>query len=135
MNDPLPPPGPPFAVGDEVAFFPAEFATPEDPGWLRWDYAVIDDVNEPASSFGFHFVSEPGVRHAQGMENIVRRTPTYEQWRAAFGRAAARGNDADGDPELRELWVRVLAEHPLHGGNEHPHPVVVAARSRDIHQR
>src|SRR4051812_47491689 len=118
MNDPLPPPGPPFAVGDEVAFFPAEVATGEDPGWLRWDYAVIDDVNEAAHSFGFHFVPGPAGRPPQGMENIVRQPPTYDQWRAAFERLSSQGQDPESDPAVHDLWVRVLAEHPLHGGQK-----------------
>ncbi len=76
----LPEPGPPFRIGDEVAFFPAELDLPSDPSWLGWDFAVIDDVNADAESFGFHFASAPGARHSQGMENIVRRTPKYETW-------------------------------------------------------
>jgi hypothetical protein len=134
-NDPLPQPGPAFRVGDEVAFFPAVVSVPDDPGWLRWDYAVIDDVREAAESVGFHFVSEPGVRHAQGMENIVRRTEAYARWRSAYEAALAAGADADGDPLIEALRTRVLAEHPIHGGGTSPHPAVAAARSRDIRER
>jgi hypothetical protein len=50
----LPPPGPPFQVGEEVAFFPAEIGPTSN--WLRWDFAVIDDIDEDAESFGFHFL-------------------------------------------------------------------------------
>ena len=49
----LPPPGPPFQVGEEVVFFPAEIGPTSN--WLRWDFAVIDDIDEDAESFGFHF--------------------------------------------------------------------------------
>jgi hypothetical protein len=135
VADPLPAPGPPFAVGDEVAFFPAEIATPEDPGWFRWDYAIIDDINEAARSFGFHFLSKPGVRYAQGFENIVRRTPRYDRWREAAERAVADAGDWYDDPKARELWVEVLAEHPMHGGEEFPHPAVAERRARDIQRR
>jgi hypothetical protein len=135
MIHPLPAPGPPFEVGDEVAFFPAEIASPDDPGWLGWEFAAIDDINEAAESLGFHFVSEPNVRHAQGFENIVRRTPRYARWRSAFERAVAAGKDPNADPAVRELWLRVLAEHPVHGGSEYPHPAVAERRSRDIARR
>lgn len=112
----FPRPGPPFRVDDEVAFFPAEVESPSDPGWLRWDFAVIDDVNGEAESFGFHFVSEPGVRHAQGMENIVRRTPTYDVWRAAFEAVLdATGDSTVAHERTADLRRRVLAEHPIHG--------------------
>src|SRR3712207_5430717 len=59
-------PGPPFRVGETVAFFPAEIGPTSV--WLKWDLAVIDDIKEEAQSFGFHFVGEPGVRHGQGFE-------------------------------------------------------------------
>jgi len=112
----FPQPGPPFRIGDEVAFFPAEIESPSDPGWLRWGFAVIDDVNEEAESFGFHFVSEPGARHAQGMENIVRRTPNYESWRTAFEAVlSATGDSAVAHERTAALRRRVLVEHPIHG--------------------
>lgn len=115
-NSQLPPPGLPFRIGDEIAFFPAEVESPSDPGWLRWDFAVIDDVNVEAETFGFHFVSEPGVRHAQGMENIVRRTPTYDLWRAAFEAVLnATGDSNAAHQRTADLRRRVLAEHPIHG--------------------
>jgi hypothetical protein len=111
-----PTPGPPFRVGDEIAFFPAEVESPSDPGWLTRDFAVIEDVNEAAESFGFHFVSEPGVRYAQGMENIVRRTPTYDAWRAAFEAAFdVTGDSTVAHDRTADLRRRVLAEHPIHG--------------------
>jgi hypothetical protein len=84
--------------------------------WMSWDFAVIDDINEGARSFGFHFVDEPEARHAQGFENIVRRTPDYEAWRAAWEAALARTqNERIADLETHALWLRVLAEHPIHG--------------------
>ena len=128
-DDSLPEPGPPFRKGDEVAFFPAEIESPEDPGWLRWDYAVIEDVNQAAQSLGFHFVATPNARQAQGMENVVRRTPAYAAWRSAFEAALATTNDpGDAHARTRELWVRVLAEHPIHGGSTFPHPAVASRR-------
>ena len=74
-NEPLPPPGPPFRIGEHVAMFPAIVAPRvEGPAsvYLDWDEMVIDDINEAAESFGFHFVSKPDVRYGQGFENIVR---------------------------------------------------------------
>ena len=120
-SEPLPPPGPPFHVGDHVAMFPAVVAPRvEGPAsvYLDWDEMVIDDVNEGAQSFGFHFVSEPGVRKAQGFENIVRINDTYRVWRATWEDAYARtGSTQAADAESRALWLRVLAEHPLHGSS------------------
>jgi hypothetical protein len=136
-RNPLPDPGPPFEVGDEVAFFPAEVSTPNDPGKLGFDYIVIDDIDEESETFGGHFVSAPSKRFDQDMNNIVRRTFTYYRWREAMQRAIAAGN-AYNDPEEIDLRVRVLAEHPIHGGSAFPHPLVAARRnvaSRDIHQR
>jgi hypothetical protein len=115
----LPAPGPPFQIGEEVAFFPAEIGPTSN--WLRLDYAVIDDINDDAESFGFHFVGEPGVRHAQGYENIVRRTPNYEAWRSAWEKAFARTTDERiADSETEPLRLRVLAEHPIHGARLGP---------------
>jgi hypothetical protein len=51
--DGLPEPGPPFLVGEEIAFFPAEVGPTSR--WLAWDFAVIDDVDYIAESCGFHF--------------------------------------------------------------------------------
>lgn len=122
----LPLPGPPFQIGDEIAFYPAEIGPTSN--WLRWDFAVIDDINEGAESFGFHFVSEPGVRHAQGFENIVRRTPNYEAWRSRWEDAFARTQDERAaDLEAHRLWLRVLAEHPIHGGRLYRHPALPPA--------
>jgi hypothetical protein len=84
--------------------------------YLDWDEMVIDDINEAAESFGFHFVSKPDVRYGQGFENIVRVNDSYRAWRAAWEDAYARtGSATSADNESRELWLRVLAEHPLHG--------------------
>lgn len=127
--EPLPPPGPPFHIGERVAFFPAEIA-PAVKGpasvYLDLDEAVIDDIDEKAQSFGFHFVSEPGVRHAQGFENIVRVNDSYRAWRSAWEAAYARtGSEEGADAEARKLWLRVLAEHPLHGSSGiHRHPAL-----------
>lgn len=129
-DEPLPQPGPPFRIGEEIAFFPAEFETLEDPGWLRWDYAVIADIDEPAGSIGFYFLATPHARHAQGMENIVRRTAGYLAWRSAFEAAlAATGDPTKAHAQTHELWVRVMAEHPIHGGSRFPHAVVAARRA------
>jgi hypothetical protein len=124
---PLPEAGPPFQVGDEVAFFPAEIAEPDDPGWFRWDYAVIDEVNEAAKTFRGHFLSKPGEKFAQDMNNIVRRTPNYSRWRAAMERVVAAGGQSTNQEEI-ELRARVLAEHPIHGGERFPHGLVVERR-------
>lgn len=122
-NEPMPPPGPPFRVGDHVAMFPAVIA-PSDQGpesvYLDWEEMVIEDVSEGAESFGFHFVSEPGVRHGQGFENIVRVNDTYRAWRAAWEDAYTRTSSAcAADAESRPLWLRVLAEHPMYGSSGH----------------
>jgi hypothetical protein len=122
-------PGPPFRVGEHVAMFPAVVAPRvEGPAsvFLDWDEMVIDDVDEPAASFGFHFVSEPGVRHGQGLENIVRVDGTYHAWRSAWEDAYARtGSSTAADAESRALWLRVLAEHPLHGSSgAYRHPAL-----------
>src|SRR2546430_2845041 len=117
QGGPLPEPGPPFAVGEHVRFAPIVFATPDDPAWFKWEEAVILDVDYGAESFGFRFVSEPeGVRHAQGMEVIVRSTENYLAWRQTYEMAYARtGDDQAAFRESKPLWLRVLAEHPIHG--------------------
>lgn len=116
-NDALPEPGPPFAVGEHVRFAPTVFSTPDDPAWFKWEEAIIIDVSYRSESFGFRFVSEAeGVRHAQGMEVIVRITPNYLAWRRAYEEAYARtGDDQAASTETAELWRRVIAEHPIHG--------------------
>jgi hypothetical protein len=85
--------------------------------WLNWEHAVILDVDARAETVGFRFVSEAqSVRHAQGMENIVRISPNYRMWRAAWDEVYARARDeAAADREVKDLWMRVLAEHPIHG--------------------
>ena len=115
----LPSAGPPFKVGEHVAMFPAvvapSVAGPESV-YLDWDEMVIDNINRPAESFGFHFVSEPGVRHGQGFENIVRANETYRAWRMVWLAAWERtGSNGVADRESRDLWLRLLAEHPIHG--------------------
>jgi hypothetical protein len=100
-----------------VAFFPAVFGPTAD--WLGMGFAVIDDIDDAAESFGFHFVGEPGVRHSQDLENIVRLTPNYEAWRVAWDEAFGRTqDDAAASAETNELWLRVLAEHPIHGSDD-----------------
>jgi hypothetical protein len=93
------------------------FATPDDPAWFKWEEAVILDVDQEAETFGFRFISEPeGVRHAQGMEVIVRVTENYLAWRRAYEEAYARkGDDQAASNETAQLWRRVLSEHPIHG--------------------
>lgn len=50
------------------------------------------------------------------MENIVRRTPNYDAWRIAWEAAFARSGDENtADRETNDLWLRVLAEHPING--------------------
>ena len=93
--------------------------------WFDWDLAVIDDIDAAAQSVGFHFVSDPGSRHAQGFENIVRPSDSYRAWRAAWEAAFERtGDEQAADAETRRLWIRVIAEHPIHGGTEYPHPAL-----------
>ncbi len=120
---PLPSPGPPFHIGERVAFFPAVIGPTSN--WLQLDYAVIDDIDEPAESFGFHFVGEPGVHHAQGLENVVRPSVNYDAWRFAWEAAFARTSDESAaHAETKELWLRVLAEHPIHGSDVDRHPAL-----------
>jgi hypothetical protein len=112
--DGLPQPGPPFGVGETVAFFPAELGPTSR--WLAWDYAVIYVVDYEAESLGFHFVNEPDRRVAQGMENVARRTPNYDAWRTAWEVAFTRSRDESvADGATHDLRQRVLAEHPIHG--------------------
>jgi len=86
--------------------------------YLDWDEMIIDDINTAAESFGFHFVSQPGVRHAQGLENVVRVNETYRAWRSAWLAAWERTSSVEAaDRESREFWLRVLAEHPIHGSD------------------
>jgi hypothetical protein len=111
---PLPPPGRPFRVGDEVAFFPAVIGPTSN--WLRLDFAVIDDINEDTGTFGFHFVGEPGTRHAQDLENIVRRSLMYEAWRSAWQASFDQNQDERfADRDAGTLRLQVLAQHPIHG--------------------
>jgi hypothetical protein len=116
-GDKLPDAGPPFEVGEHVRFAPTVFSSPDDPAWFKWDEAVITDVNYRTESFGFRFVTEPeGTRHAQGMEVIVRVTENYFAWRRAYEDALARSGEDDAAwRETSDLWLRVLAEHPIHG--------------------
>jgi hypothetical protein len=110
----LPAPGPPFAIGEHVVFIPAVLGPPSM--WLKLDEAVIDDIDEEAESFTFHFVSQPGVPAAQGLENVARANDTYRAWREAFESALAKsGDEGHADEETGDLWLRVLAEHPIHG--------------------
>jgi hypothetical protein len=121
QDNQLPEPGPPFEVGEHVMFAPMVFATLDDPAWFKWEEAVITRVDPHSESFSFRFVSEPEEGplvgpHAQGIENIVRITPNYLAWRRAFEEAYARtGDDRAASNETAELWLRVLAEHPIHG--------------------
>jgi len=110
----LPAPGPPFRVGETIAFFPAEVGPTSL--WLAWDDAVIEEISAEAQSFRFHFVSEPGVRRGQGLENVVRKTANYDAWTATWKREFERtGSEEAADAAAHELWLRVLAEHPMHG--------------------
>lgn len=102
----------PFKPGDEVAFFPVEIDLPHDPGWLSWDFAVIDDVDEGAETFHFHFVGTPDERWGQGMENIVRRTPAYATWRKEFERRLKEDGYERASAATEDLRLAVLVEHP-----------------------
>jgi hypothetical protein len=62
---------------------------------LDWDEMIIEDINGPAESFDFHFVSQPTVRYAQGLENIVRVNETYRAWRSAWLAALQRTSSID----------------------------------------
>ena len=109
-------PGPPFRVGERVAFFPAVIGPTSD--WLQFEDAVIDRIDSNAESFQFHFVTEPEPwpRHSQGLENIVRLSTAYRAWRSAWEAALARtGDEKAADRETEELRLNVLAEHPIHG--------------------
>ena len=123
--------------------FPAVFgpavAGPET-AYLDWDEMIIEDIDGSAESFGFHFVSQPSVRYAQGMENIVRVNETYRAWRSAWLAAWERTSSLeDADRESRELWLRVLAEHPIHGSegsSRHPSLPLAEPVTREAkHQR
>ena len=111
----LPEPGPPFEVGERVAFGPTVLGPTTM--WRGMEEAVIVDIDDEAETFGFRFVSEgAGVRHGQGLENIVRVTRSYLAWRTAWEQSFARtGDEATADSEAGDLWLRVLAEHPIHG--------------------
>ncbi len=114
-----PQPGPPFRIGEHVVMFPAVVA-PDRPGpgsvYLDWDEMVIDDIDESAESFGFHFVSEPGVRSGQGFENVVRADETYRSWRSAWLAAWEQtGSEAAANRETEELRLRVMAGQPIYG--------------------
>src|SRR5437867_4316441 len=88
-EDLLPEPGPPFRVGERVAFA----ATVIGPTrlWLDWEEVVIVDLDDEAKTFGFRHVSEvDDARHAQDLENIVRVTPNYRAWRTAWEASYAR---------------------------------------------
>jgi hypothetical protein len=118
---PLPEPGPPFTVGETVAFFPCEIGP--TPVWVRLDYAVIEDIDEEAELFSFHFVGEPGQRHAQGLENIVRVTPNYLAWREVWQEALRRtGDEFEAVRQTRQAWYRVVAESPIHGNGPNKPP-------------
>ena len=91
-GDDLPDPGPPFKVGDRVAF--GRTVLGPTSMWLKWEEAEILDVNAASETVGFRFVTDADdVRHAQGMETIVRVTPNYRTWRAAWDEAYARAGD------------------------------------------
>ena len=102
----------PFKPGDEIAFFPVEIDPPGDPGWLSWDFAVIEEVDQGAETFRFHFVGTPHERWGQGMENIVRRTPAYAAWRQAFERQLKEHGYERASAHTEDLREAVLAEHP-----------------------
>ena len=56
------------------------------------------------------------MRNGQGMENIARRSVYYRRWRRVVTETLARTNDANEAYEAaKPWWIRVLAEHPLHG--------------------
>lgn len=113
-RDGLPEPGQPFHVGESIGFFPAELGPTSR--WLAWGYAVIDDIDDEAQTCGFHFVDDPSRRLSQGMENIARRTASYDAWRAGWEAAfAASGDEGTADDATHDLWLHVLAEHPIHG--------------------
>ena len=111
----LPEPGPPFRVGERVAFAPGVIGPTRM--WLDWEEAVIVDLDDDAETFGFRHVSEPDdARHAQDQENIVRVTPNYRAWRTAWEASYVRtGDEQAADADASELWIKVLAEHPIHG--------------------
>jgi hypothetical protein len=123
QTDPLPAPGPQFQPGETVAFFPAVVGPVS--AWLKWPDAVIDEVNEAAGTFTFHFVDEISERHGQDLENIVRLTATYRAWRSGWEQAFAESQDESAaDEAVRPLWLRVLAEHPIHGAPASRHPAL-----------
>jgi hypothetical protein len=113
----MPEPGPPFRVGERVAFAPTVIGPTRM--WLAWEEAVILRVDQEAVTFEFRHISEPeGARHSQGLENVVRVTDNYRAWRSAWEASFAKsGDEATADRENANLWLRVLAEHPMHGAD------------------
>jgi hypothetical protein len=101
-------------VGETVAFFPAEIG-PTSP-WLAMDHAVIDQIDYEAESFRGHSVDNPAEVVGQGFENVVRVSPAYHEWRAAWESTFERtGDEQVADSETESLRLKVLAEHPIHG--------------------
>jgi len=74
-------------------------------------------VDHEAETIAFHFVNARDVPVAQGMENLVRRTPNYAAWRAAWEACFEKtGDEAVADRETQTGWFRVIAEDPVHAG-------------------
>ena len=126
----LPAAGPIFAVGERVAFFPAELGPTSM--WLGWDDAILDEVYLESDSFRCHLTSAPDESFGQGMENIVRRDERYLEWRRIWDGVFTQTDSQDeADAATARLWLELLAAHPLHGSDGiYRHPRLAGMKQR-----
>jgi hypothetical protein len=114
MPDPLPLQGPPFAVGEVVVFAPLTLGPVST---YDWRDMVITDVDLEAESFHAYYSDDPErERFGQGFEMIARRTLYFERWLTAWKEAIAHSaTDHDAFVKTADLWLYVVAEHPIYG--------------------
>jgi hypothetical protein len=113
MPDPLPLPGSPFAVGEIVVFAPLTLGPVST---YDWRDMVITEVHVEAESFHAYYLDDPQrERFGQGFEMIARRTRYFERWLAAWTEAGARSSEGAAWAETADLWLYVVAEHPVYG--------------------
>jgi hypothetical protein len=117
LDPDLPEPGPPFRIGERVIFAPIVFGPISD--YLNDDENELEilEVDHEGGSFAYREIADPdGRRFAYGMDEVVRVTPNYVAWRAAWVDVYTRTcNEQTASRETENLWLRVLAEHPIHG--------------------